>query len=373
MTKKSIYPVITILALALHLPTVAFANPAIDSPASAVPIQKANSSTTKDNNKSCLVSNEQAVAKTREFLNKIGLTFQDSPRVKDISLSNIDYPGIRHLKDVTYGYSDGRMKVRFYVGCESGEVENYDDVENWEDNFPFSAKKEPRECKKTIELLAHQISIPSDMHFEKVERDWRKGIWVGEFVRIRGGYRYELDNVAIGISDKTRKIALYRKIYFGQSCPTEIKINKDAAIKMASTEFQKFIFGSVRSNSDKLYALNEQLLIVQPERSERALGVGQIVNPPLKEKSSRLAWIIRYDFTGGIRIQNIRNVAEMSPQDRQIFEAQLMERENLLRKYKNPIHSFEMRIDAGSGEILYVSHKDPLYYYNQWLHPGHMK
>ena len=99
------------------------------------------------------------------------------------------------------------MEVRFYIGCESGEVENYDDFKYWEDNFPYSAKKEPRECKTVIESLARQIGIPSDMQFEKVERDWRKGIWVGEFIRIKDGYRYELDNVAIGISDKTRKLA----------------------------------------------------------------------------------------------------------------------------------------------------------------------
>ncbi len=258
---------------------------------------------------SCRASNEQAIARAKDFLKKIGLMPHSSPIIRDISLSNIDYPGTRNLKDVSYTYPDGRIEIRFYIGCESGEVENYDDIKNWEDNFPYSAKTEPSECKNAIETLARQIGIPSDMHFEKVERDWRKGIWIGEFVRIRDGYKYELDNVAIGISEKTRKIALYRKIYFGRSCPTEIKIMKDAAMMMAGTEFQKFIFGDVRSNSDKLYDRNEQLLIVQPERSERALGVGQIINPPLKEKPSRLAWIIRYDFMGGMKIHKTRDVA----------------------------------------------------------------
>jgi hypothetical protein len=101
--------------------------------------------------------------------------------------------------------------------------------------------------------------------------------------------------------------------------------------------------------------------------------VGQSNNakPPLKEKPSRLAWVIRYDFTGGIK--RMKYFDGMSPQERQIFEAQLRERENLLHKYRNPIDSFEMRIDAATGEILYVSHKDPQYYYNQWLSPKPMK
>lgn len=322
--------------------------------------------------KSCRASNEQAIAKTKDFLKRIGLIPHSSPIVRDISLSNTDYPGIRNLKDVSYTYPDGKMEVRFYIGCESGEVENYDDFKYWEDNFPYSAKKEPRECKTVIESLARQIGIPSDMQFEKVERDWRKGIWVGEFIRIKDGYRYELDNVAIGISDKTRKLALYRKIYFGNSCPTETNIKKEEAIKMASTEFHKFIFGAAKSDSDKLYARKEQLLIIQPERPGLLhVGQSEIVNPPLKELPSRLAWVIRYDFTGGINKMKYHD--GMSEEERQIFGAQLTERENLLHKYRNPIHSFEMRIDAGSGEVLYVSHKDPQYYYNQWLSPKPMK
>jgi len=233
----------------------------------------------------CLVTDEGAVAATDKFIHKIGSASLGSPIVKNLSLSNVDYPGTRKLKEIIYRQSSGKTKVRFYVGCESGAVENFDDVENWEDNFPYSAKKEPSNCKKTIESLAKQIGIPNDMHFEKVEYDWRKGIWVGRFVRIRDGYQYDLDNVAIGLSGKTGKIALYRKIYFGQSCPTEIIIQKDEAIKMASTGFHKFIFGRVKSNSDELYERNDRLLIVQPERSKWALAAGEIASPPLKKRS----------------------------------------------------------------------------------------
>lgn len=307
---------------------------------------------TKINNKSCLVSDEQAVAATEKFMNKIGLPFQGSPIVKDISLSNVGYPGIRNLKEVIYGYPSGKMKVRFNVGCESGVVEDFADVENWEDNFPYSAKKEPSNTKKAIESLAKQIDIPSDMHFEKVEYDWRKGVWVGKFVRIRDGYKYDLDNVAIGILGRTGKIALYKKIYFGQGCPTKIKIQKDEAVRIAGAEFHKAIFGLVKFFSDQLYDRNERLLIVQPERPEWALGVGQEVNPPLKEKPSRLAWVIRYDFTGGIKPPRIE---EMSPQEEHSIAAYLSKREFLLNIYGNPVDSFEMRIDAGNGEILYVS------------------
>jgi hypothetical protein len=310
-------------------------------------------------NISCSVSDEQAIAATEEFMNKIGLGFQGTPNVRDTSLSNVDYPGIRDLKDVSYG------QIRFYVGCESGVVENYDDFGKFEDNFPYSAKKVPSNSGKTIESLAQQIGIPSDMHFETVEHDWRKGVWVGKFVRIRDGYKYDLDNISIGISGKTGKIALYRKIYFGQSCPTEIKIQKDEVIRIASTEFSKFLFEELRSKSDELYDRKVQLLIVQPERSENALSVGvaEIANPPLKEKPSRLAWVIRYNFTGGSKYQKASNSDPvMSPEERQRFEAYISEREYLLRKYGNPVHSFEMRIDAGNGDILYVSHKNPEYY-----------
>lgn len=303
-------------------------------------------------NNTCLITDEQAIAATEEFSNKIGLAFQDSPIVKGISRSDVDYPGIRNLKDVSYG------PVRFYVGCESGVVENFDDFGSFEDNFPYSAKKEPSNCKKTIESLAKNIGIPSDMHFEKVENDWRKGVWVGKFVRIIDGYKYDLDNVAIGISDKSGKIALYRKIYFGQSCPTEIKIQKDEAIRMASTEFHKLISGRVRSHSDDLYERNERLLIVQPERPKWR-AVRQTINPPLKEKSSRLAWVISYNFTGGIKPQKrSKLIEEMSPQERHDLDIERSEYEDLIKEYGNPVISFEMRIDSGNGEILYVAHDD---------------
>jgi hypothetical protein len=356
MTKMKIYS--ALLMLALYPTTAVLAN---------------NSDHAQVAHKSCRVSNEQAIARTKDFLKKINLIPHSSPVMRDLSLSNVDYPGIRNLKDVSYTYPDGKMEVRFYIGCESGEVENFDDFKYWEDNFPYSAKKEPSECKSVIESLARQIGIPSDMHFEKMERDWRKGIWVGEFVRIKDGYRYELDNVAIGISDKTRKLAVYHKIYFGKSCPTETKIKKEEAIKMAATEFHKFIFGKAKSHPDKIYARNEQLLIVQPDRPGHLLSVGHsnIANPPLKEKPSRLAWVIRYDFTGGIK--NLKYHDGMSEEERQVFGAHLSERENLLHKYRNPIESFEMRIDAATGEILHVSHKDPQYYYNQWLSPKPMR
>lgn len=132
---------------------------------------------------------------------------------------------------------------------------------------------------------------------------------------------------------------------------------------MASTEFHKFIFGRVRNNSDKLYERNERLLIVQPERSKWALAVGEIANPPLKEKPSRLAWIIRYNFTGGIKNQKpLKRIEEMTPQERENFDRQRWEYETLLNEYGDPIYYFEMRIDAGNGEVLHVSHKNPEYY-----------
>lgn len=309
-------------------------------------------------NNSCPVTDGQAVAATEEFINKIEKGSHTPPIVKYLLLSNVDYPGERKLKEVIYRNHSGKTKVRFYVGCESGAVENFDDIENWEDNFPYSAKKVPSNCKKTIESLAKQIGIPSDMHFEKVENDWRKGVWVGKFVRVRDGYKYDLDNVAIGISDKSGKIALFRKIYFGQSCPTEIRIQKEEAIRMASTEFHKLISGRVRSHSDELYERNERLLIVQPERPKWR-AVRQTINPPLKEKSSRLAWVIRYNFTGGIKPQKrSKLIEEMSPQERHDFDRERSEYEDLINEYGNPVISFEMRIDAGNGEVLYLAHDD---------------
>jgi len=312
---------------------------------------------------SCQVTDEQAIAAAVEFIHKIGLGFQGAPNVRDLSLSNVDYPGRRLLKDVTYNYPNGRIKYRSYIGCESGAVENFENLEEWGKYIAASDMKEPYGLQRTIEYIAQQIGIPPDMKFDKVEKDWRKNVWLGKFNRTRDGFKYDLDNVAIGISGKTGKIASYRKIYFGQSCPTEIKIQKDEAIRMTSTEFNKFIFGKVRSHSDELYDRNERLLIVQPERSKWALGVGEIANPPLKEKPSRLAWVIRYNFTGGIKFQKgSKPVEEMSPQERQMFDRQISEYEYLLSEYGNPVDSFEMRIDAGNGEILYVSHKDPEYY-----------
>ena len=313
--------------------------------------------------KNCLVSDEQAVAASEEFIHKIGLGFQSSPDVRDLSLSNIDYPGTRNLKDVTY-YSNGSMRYRFYIGCESGAVENSENLAEWGKYRAASDMKEPYNLQKTFESLARQIGIPSDMHFDKVNKDWRNNIWIGEFIRTKDGYKYDLDNVAIGVSGKTGKFASYRKVYFGKSCPTEVKIQKDDAIKTASTEFHKFIFDEVRSHSNELYDQKVQLLIIQPERSTNALGAAQEANPPLKEKPSRLAWVVRYNFTGGIKYQkDSKPIEEMNPEERQNYGDRLSLIENLQWKYGNPVHSFEMRIDAGTGEVLYVSHKNPDYYY----------
>jgi len=52
----------------------------------------------------------------------------------------------------------------------------------------------------------------------------------------------------------------------------------------------------------------------------------------------------------------------MTPQERENLDRQIWKYETLLSEYGDPVDHFEMRIDAGNGEVLYVSHKDPEYY-----------
>ncbi|TAN40850.1 MAG: hypothetical protein EPN25_06460 [Nitrospirae bacterium] len=326
-----------------------------------------------ERDKTCSLSDEEAVSKVHGLMGKLNIRYDTAPIVEDKSLSNVDYPGIRKFKDVRFEYPNREMKGRFYVGCESREVEHFDNFEAKKKNATAVVSNKSLDYKSVIESLAKKIGIPSDMLFDKVDRDWRKDIWEGRFVRAKDEYRYEMDFVSIGVYPKTGELAKYNKVYFGQNCPTDVNIQKDKAMKTAESAFHKFIYGKIRERAHELYSHDAKLLIIQPDRPTHGLSVGQIDNLPLKERTSRLAWVVRFYFTGGISYPNgTKSVPDINSPDRKAYEMTFNTRRHLLRNLGSPLQSFEIRIDAGNGEILYVSEKDSLKYFYRWLLPEYL-
>ncbi|MEW6418768.1 MAG: hypothetical protein AB1480_11720 [Nitrospirota bacterium] len=232
--------------------------------------------------------------------------------------------------------------VHFLVRDKSKEIELYANVALYEMYMSKRAwYKKTRQsrmlefmpedkAKQIFNSLAKKLQIPSDMVFEKINKNdpIYGSVWSAVWLRKRNDYRYEGDAISISIMGATGEFVAYTKTYRGVPCSTEMKISKEQAIEIGWKKLQKYFTWKMKKIGEKaraLYEVNAEPLIIQTGAFGRS-------SKPVKIKGSKLAWVIRYTFTGG-------------------FE-----------KWKElglPDEYFEVRIDATTGRILYTSPMRP--------------
>lgn len=274
----------------------------------------------------------------------------DEPRCGNFSVSyyNIDE------------YGNKSSKLYFEVNQRPDEVERYSNRDLYfqlSKNYGFKSKDlvdwpkfmSEVEALQIFNSLAIKLDLPADMILCQIKLDEKEGIWTAIWLRERNGYRYENDRVLISIMGATGEFIEYVKIYKGTTCPTVVSITEQEVFKMGWERLVKALPKTLQSQAHGLYRAHASLRIVQPNMFGR-------LPIYIKEKKSRLAWIIYFHFTGGIDIVKTENPSEA---DWDAIDKANRERDKKWYMLGKPPRDYEVRYDAEDGRILESSYAGP--------------
>jgi hypothetical protein len=333
------------------------------------------------------ISNEEAVKIANNFCNKLNLTCKGEPSIRDHIAGlnhmlirdyfSIHYPEIPvwdpHKKNfvlVVYNGTPGRVDyISFEIRNKSKSVEGYQNFpiyNHYEQKYvhegrsksgsPYTYRDWPEvmseeKAMKIFNSIAKKIGIPSDMFFERIEKHKRAGVWNAIWLRKKNGYQYEGDAISMSIIGATGEFIGYTKTYFGQPSATDVKINKDQALELGWKNLKKNISWRLRKRVKEIYDANAKLLILRQNYNKN------------KYKTSKLAWVIKYEFTGGIkRDYKIKDKYEWTEEENAAYTNWLRKMRFTWREMGSPLSNYEIRIDAATGEIIYDSFSEmPLY------------
>jgi hypothetical protein len=217
------------------------------------------------------------------------------------------------------------------------KASNSNDV-NWP---PFMPEDEAR---KNANSIAAKLKLPFDMVLQSLIKNEKTGIWTAIWWRKHNGYYYENDRVLISMMGVTGEFIEYAKIYEGTPCPTVVKITENEALKMGWKRLIKALPENLQSQAHEFYRAHASLRIVQPNMFGR-------LPANIKKKQSRLAWIIYFNFTGGIDIPSM--------EDRNAFDKARGEQREKWVMLGQPPREYEVRYDADNGSILESSYPGP--------------
>jgi len=267
-------------------------------------------------------------------------------------------------------------RLYFGIGRKSREIESYRNLAiydtllrqyGWKiksEEFPsgridypgFIAKEKAEEI---FVGLTNKIGIPSDMVLKEIAKNDKYGIWNAIWVRTNGGYQYEGDGITMSIMGATGDLISYQKKYRGLSCPTDVKIDRNAAIHLAWKKLRWKNPWLIFWKASDIYDIKTDI---------RIIPVGEFVsNPnPVTFKESRLSWIIKFRFTGGLNVDLEKFFAgEPVPDEKELFYKYRQEIEGRRTRMFLPEGLFEVRIDAGAGDCIYISRVTP--WYSKWF------
>jgi len=316
-----------------------------------------------------------AISKTEEFCERFNIACEGKPSVRFL-LSNHYPTGTTTLgakpsaMDTLVRFHKKDAYINFIVGRESGEIELYYNIwiknrfkEKYNErkatkysrgriNLPrFLSKKEAEDI---IKAIIPKLEIPSDMTFNRMDKDEKEGLWNAYFIREKDGYRYREDKIVISIIGATGDFVGYTKTYKGKPCPTQVNVNKDSAVELGWSKLQQNISVNLQKKLKEIYKVTTELLIVQ------------VRDFPFIEDKSRLAWVVKYNFTGEIsdeiRLELLHNYSEETNGP---IPALVGKRYKEWRKMGQPPWSFEIQIDAATGKEIYVSSEMPTWV--KWL------
>jgi hypothetical protein len=259
--------------------------------------------------------------------------------------------------------------VYFLIRQESKEIERYSNLPVYEiytQKYGQSKKKvhinwpefiTAEKAKDIFYAIADKLKIPSDMVFERVEKNDEYGVWSAVWVRKRNGYKYEGDAVSMSIMGATGEFISYTKTYRGVPCSTDLKISKEQALAIGWEKFKKYRTWKMRSLGEKgkdLYEVKAEPLIIQTS----AFGRGG--KPVVNIEGSKLAWIIKYDFTGGFEEpKELLNKFSLTKDERRTVDIFYSAMDKKWRELGAPERKFDIRIDAATGKVLYASPARP--------------
>lgn len=251
----------------------------------------------------CNVSDNEAIELAKAFCNKMGVKYSHEPWISDSMYETLILNS--KVKIVEFGQK-GDSIISIFVNCRNKEVVYFSNrkiTESVYDKYNISSiiTNEPRKfppflseskAKEIIFSIAEKINLPSDAEFSKLSIDKNFGYWIGHWKRKYKGFFYDEDfnSITITIMAIDGEFYNYRKRFFGQPCPTNVKITREEAKKESWRQLNR-IFSSKSWNEDKdIYEIkSDDLKIVQPNAFFGRFS-------PLYSTKSRLAWVVVYGF-----------------------------------------------------------------------------
>lgn len=225
-------------------------------------------------------------------------------------------------------------------------------------------------AKSIFHSISNKLKIPSDMALEKIEinediNEQKNGLWSAVWLRKRNGYKYEGDAISISIMGATGEFVAYVKTYRGVPTSTEMRISREQAVEIGWKRFKKYRTWKMKGLGDKakdLYEISAEPLIIQSGPFGQAFK-------PIEIEGSKLAWIVKFKFTGGF--ENPRNNIphfRLTEEESKAFHAYHEAMEKKWREFGTPERDFEIRIDAATGRVLYASPVWPWYmrWFREW-------
>jgi hypothetical protein len=262
----------------------------------------------------CNVSDKEAIILAKAFCNKMGITYSLEPL---ISYTSFDSPVINsRVKEVDFG--EYLSEITIYINCRNEEVVYYDNKKikesvrkkykipiliteprNWP---PFLSENK---AKEIILSIANKISLPADVELSKLSLDKDYGYWIGYWERKHNGFPYDMDSIRIKIMAVDGEFYEYKKRYFGEPCPTEVKVTREEAIQEGWRQVTR-LFKKVDWNKYKdAYEIGlVELKIVQPN-----VLFGKLT--PIGSTKSRLAWVVVYGLKDRLDEHKMKEVDYM--------------------------------------------------------------
>lgn len=336
-----------------------------------------------DEKKPVNISEKEAISKVQEFCNNFDISCNGTPVVDRtfpiwfLSSKVKRYHPLHLFRDDTdapYGLcvrfknintpNQKDMTEYFVVGGQSKAVEMYANpliyYDQYHKHYSHELKKinwpefmQEEKARSLVKSVASKLSIPPDMVYDHIEMDKHQGTWSAIWLRNKDGYLYEGDAISVTLMGASGEFVGYTKTYRGTPCPTEVKIDRAQAVDIGWKEFEKVLSWRISPRAKEIYRAHPVLMIVNLNQPDKRSGLTE-------DDVSRLSWVVQYIFSGGIVFESKirkKDKNELTDEESQKIEQHISKKNTIWREMGEPPKLFEIRIDAATGQIIYVSRK----------------
>lgn len=212
-----------------------------------------------------------------------------------------------------------------------------------------------KKAEKIIDGISSKLTLPKDMVLDGMVQNRKMGVWTAFWIRSKDGFRYEDDWAALAIMGATGEFVAYHKHYRMGPCPTTLIVKRQEAISQAEALLEKKLPEEAKRaivHISEVYEANADALIIQADRFR---GPGESLFDSLSKENSRLAWVIRFHFTGGLKYPVNKNPygTELTAAEDASSRKYVEEMTLRWQRFGYPPQQYEVRIDAETGKIIY--------------------